>query len=40
MTAELETFRAETRAWLQANCPPEMRTPMRASVVLYFFGAQ
>jgi acyl-CoA dehydrogenase len=27
--AELETFRAETRAWLAANCPPEMRQPMR-----------
>ncbi len=23
-----ETFRAETRAWLDANCPPAMRTPM------------
>ncbi len=21
-------FRAQTRAWLEANCPPEMRTPM------------
>jgi acyl-CoA dehydrogenase len=28
--ADLETFRAETRAWLEANCPPEMRTPMRS----------
>jgi len=27
--AELETFRAETRAWLEANCPAEMRQPMR-----------
>jgi acyl-CoA dehydrogenase len=26
---ELETFRAETRAWLEANCPAEMRRPMR-----------
>ena len=25
---ELEAFRAETRAWLEANCPPSMRTPM------------
>ena len=25
--ADLETFRAETRAWLEANCPAEMRTP-------------
>ena len=24
----LEEFRAETRAWLTANCPPSMRTPM------------
>lgn len=27
--ADLETFRAETRAWLEANCPSEMREPMR-----------
>lgn len=27
---DLETFRAETRAWLEANCPPEMRTPARS----------
>ncbi len=26
--ADLETFRAETRAWLAENCPPEMRQPM------------
>ena len=26
--ADLETFRAETRAWLEANCPAEMRTPV------------
>jgi alkylation response protein AidB-like acyl-CoA dehydrogenase len=25
---DLDTFRAETRAWLDANCPPEMRQPM------------
>ena len=25
---DLETFRAETRAWLAANCPPEMRQPI------------
>lgn len=24
---DLETFRRETRAWLEANCPPDMRTP-------------
>jgi len=27
-TRTLDTFRAETRAWLEANCPPEMRQPM------------
>ena len=27
---DLETFRAETRAWLEANCPPEMRQPMQS----------
>ena len=26
--ADLETFRAETRAWLAANCPAEMQTPI------------
>lgn len=26
--SKLETFRRETRAWLDANCPPEMRLPM------------
>jgi alkylation response protein AidB-like acyl-CoA dehydrogenase len=26
---DFETFRAETRAWLEANCPPEMREPVR-----------
>ena len=27
---DLESFRAETRNWLEANCPPEMRQPMRS----------
>ncbi len=26
---DLDTFRAETRAWLEENCPPEMRKPVR-----------
>ncbi len=26
---DLEIFRHETRIWLQANCPPEMREPVR-----------
>ena len=24
---DIEQFRTETRAWLEANCPPSMRTP-------------
>ncbi len=27
---DLDTFRAETRAWLEANCPSEMREPVRS----------
>jgi alkylation response protein AidB-like acyl-CoA dehydrogenase len=26
--SRLDAFRQETRAWLEANCPPSMRTPM------------
>ena len=26
----LETFRQETRDWLEANCPEDMRQPMRS----------
>jgi alkylation response protein AidB-like acyl-CoA dehydrogenase len=29
MADELDTFRTETCAWLEANCPAEMREPMR-----------
>ncbi len=27
---DLDTFRTDTRAWLEANCPPEMRKPVRS----------
>lgn len=27
MSDQLDTFRSETRAWLEANCPASMRTP-------------
>jgi acyl-CoA dehydrogenase len=27
---DLDTFRAETRAWLAEHCPPEMREPIRS----------
>ena len=30
MSDEIDTFRAETRVWLEANCPPAMRKPMRS----------
>ncbi|KCZ88998.1 acyl-CoA dehydrogenase family protein [Hyphomonas jannaschiana] len=32
---ELETFRAETRAWLEENCPPSMRTPMKDDEIVW-----
>ena len=28
--ADLQQFRADTRAWLDENCPPSMRTRMVA----------
>ena len=27
---EMDSFRDDTRAWLEANCPPEMRQPIRS----------
>lgn len=36
--ADLETFRTETRAWLEANCPPEMREPARDDEDVYWGG--
>jgi alkylation response protein AidB-like acyl-CoA dehydrogenase len=38
MAADLEHFRAETRAWLEANCPAEMRTPMTREEDTYWGG--
>ena len=38
MSADPETFRAETRAWLIENCPPEMRTPMRSEADVCWGG--
>jgi alkylation response protein AidB-like acyl-CoA dehydrogenase len=34
-SADLETFRAETRAWLEAHCPASMRTPMGEDEVVW-----
>jgi alkylation response protein AidB-like acyl-CoA dehydrogenase len=36
--ADLDTFRRETRAWLEANCPPEMRTPMTSEEDTFWGG--
>jgi len=33
--ASSATFRAETRAWLEENCPPVMRTPMPADETVW-----
>merc|ERR1711969_510222 len=33
-----EAFRAETREWLEANCPPEMREPVRDEGDVYWGG--
>lgn len=32
---ELDAFRAETRAWLEANCPASMRTPMPSDEMVW-----
>jgi len=36
--ADLDNFRSETRSWLEANCPAEMRTPMRGEKDLCWGG--
>ena len=36
--ADLKQFRAETRAWLEANCPAEMRAPMKGEKDLCWGG--
>ncbi len=36
--SDLETFRRETRSWLEANCPPEMRRPMAAESDTFWGG--
>ena len=32
---DIETFRTQTRSWLEANCPPSMRTPMPESEAVW-----
>ncbi|QSB43624.1 acyl-CoA dehydrogenase family protein [Tsuneonella flava] len=36
--SDLDQFRSETRAWLEANCPPEMREPVRDDADVYWGG--
>ncbi len=36
--SDLETFRSETREWLEANCPAEMREPVRDEGDVYWGG--
>jgi alkylation response protein AidB-like acyl-CoA dehydrogenase len=36
--ADLEKFRKATRAWLQANCPPQMRKPMTSEADNFWGG--
>ena len=36
--SDLETFRSETKAWLEANCPAEMREPARDEADIYWGG--
>ncbi len=36
--ADLEQFRAETRAWLEANCPASMREPVKSFEDFYTGG--
>jgi len=36
--SDIETFRSETRSWLEANCPAEMREPIRDDSDIYWGG--
>ncbi len=38
--SDLESFRAETRAWLEANCPAEMRTAIKSDDDVCWGGRQ
>jgi len=35
---DLETFKNETRAWLEKNCPAEMRTPIKSDADICWGG--
>ena len=36
---DLEVFRLETKAWLEANCPESMRTPVKKFDDIYGGGS-
>lgn len=36
--SDLDQFRSDTRAWLDANCPPEMRKPVTADEDVFWGG--
>ena len=36
--SDLEQFRSETRAWLEKNCPPEMRKPATSDADVFWGG--
>jgi acyl-CoA dehydrogenase len=38
MTTDLDAIRSDTQAWLDANCPPEMREPIRSEADLCWGG--
>ena len=37
-SAALDAFRADTRDWLEANCPPSMRTPLKSDADVIWGG--
>jgi alkylation response protein AidB-like acyl-CoA dehydrogenase len=38
MSNDLEAFRSEARSWLDANCPPQMREPIRSETDICWGG--
>ena len=38
MSEDVEAFRAEARAWLEENCPEDMRTPLRSEADVCWGG--
>ena len=36
--ADLEQFRRQTRAWLEDNCPPEVRLPEGSDADVFWGG--